>query len=145
MIKSCTNCGGEYTSASNAQKFCSRDCRGKHPRYRGYQRKASAKKRAMEPSAERRDRNLQYKYGITLDEWEAMFEAQGRKCYFGCETTGNYNWATDHDHETGKVRSILCDHHNRVLGYIEAHRDELTDLLLYIETHKLDTATTKNG
>lgn len=65
-----------------------------------------------------------------------MFEAQGRKCYFGCETTGNHNWSTDHDHETGKVRAILCDQHNRVLGYIESHIKEVDALLAYIQHHK---------
>ncbi|MBB1482492.1 hypothetical protein H5392_01295 [Tessaracoccus sp. MC1865] len=84
-----------------------------------------------------RDRNLRMKYGISLDEWEAMFEAQGRKCFFGCSEHGNHNWSTDHDHETGKVRAILCAKHNTMVGYIEKNAADLADVLLYIETHKI--------
>ncbi len=56
-------------------------------------------------------------YGIEPDEWNDMFERQGRCCAI-CRTTtpgGRFNaWNTDHDHQTGKVRGILCARCNRM-------------------------------
>lgn len=57
-----------------------------------------------------REWRLRNQYGLTPEEWEIMFEAQGRRCYFGCETPGRSpkaQWQTDHDHETGRVRAIF--------------------------------------
>lgn len=64
-----------------------------------------------------RDLHLK-RYGITSAEWDAMFEAQGRRCA-ACGSTEPNNkrgWHTDHDHNTGVVRGILCHHCNVTLG-----------------------------
>jgi hypothetical protein len=60
------------------------------------------------------------KYGITLVEWEAMFERQERTCAI-CRRaqTNGHGWHTDHCHETGKVRGILCHDCNVALGAYE--------------------------
>ena len=66
-----------------------------------------------------RNQNLKNKYGITSEEWEAMFLAQNKSCVI-CETTKAPKWHTDHCHTTGKVRGILCSACNRNLGGFEA-------------------------
>lgn len=60
--------------------------------------------------------------GITQDEWEALFEKQGRCCAIcGRDTPiGKTQWATDHDHVLGVVRGILCYRCNTGLGYFES-------------------------
>ena len=70
-----------------------------------------------------RNVNLKTNYGITVDEWQELLEAQGNVCAI-CGTypeLGNYKnrWATDHDHETGKVRGILCHGCNRGIGLMQ--------------------------
>ncbi len=63
---------------------------------------------------------LRTKYGITPEEWDAMFEAQGRRCAC-CQSPDPRNrlgWATDHDHQTKVVRGILCRACNTRLGHL---------------------------
>lgn len=65
--------------------------------------------RRNNPNASR-DQNLRNKYGITLEQKQALLKAQGGKCAV-CGATkpgGKRDWCTDHDHETGKVRGVVC-------------------------------------
>jgi hypothetical protein len=66
----------------------------------------------------RRRAHLKERYGLTLEQWEAMFEAQGRKCAICSATTPGWKraWHTDHDHKSGAVRGILCHLCNRTLA-----------------------------
>lgn len=63
-------------------------------------------------------------YGLTLNEYNEMFHAQGGQCAI-CGTadlpidprTGKlYELAIDHCHKSGKVRALLCHHCNVGLG-----------------------------
>lgn len=58
------------------------------------------------------------KYGITLEERDAIFNSQGSRCAI-CRTDdpGRNGWVVDHCHTTNKVRGILCRHCNHVLGF----------------------------
>ena len=58
------------------------------------------------------------KYGITAQIFDKMLEDQCGRCAI-CGTHFESSKAThiDHCHITGKVRSILCNHCNLVLGH----------------------------
>jgi hypothetical protein len=79
------------------------------------------KKRWAERTPEQeRWRRIKTKYNLTQGEWEDIFESQGRRCAI-CGTTepnSSYNWHTDHNHDTGKVRGILCCNCNRAIGFL---------------------------
>ncbi|AEJ92376.1 recombination endonuclease VII [Mycobacterium phage Timshel] len=63
-------------------------------------------------------------YGITADEYWAIYEYQGGLCY-GCRRANGQRkrLSVDHDHKTGIVRGLLCTPCNRnVLGHL---RDDL--------------------
>jgi Autographiviridae endonuclease VII len=64
---------------------------------------------------------LKTKYGLTEAARDALFTAQGNACAI-CRATmsaGRWkSWVVDHDHETGKVRGILCGRCNRALGFM---------------------------
>jgi hypothetical protein len=48
-----------------------------------------------------------------------MLEKQGGKCLCcGTQRPGPQGWQVDHDHETGKVRGILCPTCNKGLGFL---------------------------
>src|SRR5437763_1948078 len=48
-------------------------------------------------------------YGITPEQWEEIFETQGSACgVCGATEPRGGRWHTDHCHDTGKVRGILC-------------------------------------
>lgn len=66
-------------------------------------------------------------HGLTLDEYRALLDAQGHRCavcgrgdeswWTARRDTNRDGWHIDHDHETGKVRGILCPSCNLMLGY----------------------------
>lgn len=60
---------------------------------------------------------LKRKYGMTLAEYERMFEAQGGVCAI-CDEARPEERAlhVDHDHETGVIRGLLCFRCNNALG-----------------------------
>lgn len=67
-----------------------------------------------------RAKNLMALYGITVAEYEALLEKQNGLCAI-CHKppTGKHNGArlnVDHDHETGRIRGLLCYHCNNGLG-----------------------------
>lgn len=80
--------------------------------------RAAAKRRREERSEHHKAVKFKYQYGITIEDRDALFERQGRRCAI-CETTdpgAKAGWNTDHCHSTGAVRFILCAHCNRGLG-----------------------------
>lgn len=85
------------------------------------------------------------KYGITVDEFNAMAEAQGNVCAI-CEqpqlknTGGRYGrsnrLAIDHNHETDAVRGLLCNPCNTVLGMAEDSIETLEKAIAYLKRHQ---------
>lgn len=64
-----------------------------------------------------RERLLQRKYGISLEEYHELLERQDGGCAIcGVEPADCAVLDVDHDHETGRVRGLLCNAHNRALG-----------------------------
>jgi hypothetical protein len=65
------------------------------------------------------------KYGMTLEQYEAMHEAQKGLCAIcGEPNQNNRILCVDHDHKTGKVRKLLCTNCNSKLGIYEANKDK---------------------
>lgn len=58
-------------------------------------------------------------YGITVEQYNEMLESQGGVCAI-CHDNNirELKLAVDHDHETGKVRGLLCDRCNRGIGLL---------------------------
>jgi hypothetical protein len=68
-----------------------------------------------------RRRDLKRRYGITVEEYDAMLEQQGNRCAI-CRTDkpgGKGRFHVDHDHQTGEVRGLLCNNCNRALGHFK--------------------------
>lgn len=88
-------------------------------------RAATNAKRAADPTQRSRAHWawIKRKYGLTKEQWLAIFDAQGERCAIcrAQEPKSAHGWHTDHDHKTGEVRGILCHLCNRMLGFA---RDE---------------------
>jgi hypothetical protein len=103
-----------------------REWRRKHPeKQRGYQRKKN--------------------YGISQEEYDALLLAQDGKCAVcgredsGQKRNGEYcQMLVDHDHETGKVRGLLCHDCNVALGWLESLEANGKEKLLrdYLQKHR---------
>ena len=80
---------------------------------------------------QRRDYALRSKYGITLIDYNIMHEEQEGKC-FTCHTYSD-KLVVDHNHDTGEVRALLCNHCNSALGFSRESILVLENLIKYIE------------
>lgn len=100
-------------------------------------------KRARESTPEAREakraRVLMRKYGITLEEYNAMAKAQGNRCAICGEKEQRINsygerlpLAVDHDHDTGKIRGLLCSKHNKAIGMLGDSPGMLLSALRYL-------------
>lgn len=80
--------------------------------------------RANREEASRRARKheLKRKYGLTLEQYDAMLEAAGGRCEC-CGKEWHRKLYVDHCHTTGKVRGLLCATCNVAIGMIETHPD----------------------
>jgi hypothetical protein len=68
--------------------------------------------------------HIEKTYGITAAEYDALYKAQGGKCYICRRSTGKARrLAVDHDHKTGEVRGLLCKPCNRYGLGMFAHDD----------------------
>jgi len=90
------------------------------------------------------NRNKHYKkrYGITVDQYEAMAKAQNYLCAIcGLPESKKRKdgtdsiLAVDHDHTTGAVRELLCVGCNHMLGNIENRNVSLDAIAAYIKRH----------
>jgi len=109
-------------------------------------RKKYAENNKESAQRSQRGRNLKHKYGISLEDYETLFEAQGRCCAI-CETKENkamygpnksLNFSVDHCHATNKVRGILCNQCNRAIGMLGDTPESLYKAYAYLklqETH----------
>lgn len=78
--------------------------------------------------------NLRNNYGISLEEWEKLFQLQGSKCKIcETETPPSMGWHTDHNHKTGKVRGILCHLCNTGLGKFKEDIEVMKKAIGYLE------------
>ena len=68
-----------------------------------------------------RNKQLKQWYGITLADYNTMFQQQNGFCLI-CgihQSEVNKTFCVDHDHETGEVRGLLCDQCNKGLGHFK--------------------------
>ena len=85
--------------------------------------------------------NAKHKYGITQDEYERLFAEQDGRCAIcrEAETTKDRTGrvrarlSIDHDHETGRIRGLLCHHCNAALGHAKESEYRLRDMAAYLE------------
>ena len=73
---------------------------------------------------------------MTLEEWKAKLLEQSNICAI-CKTDdpGRRGWSVDHDHETGKVRDLLCFNCNAGLGKFGDDVSLLQAAIEYLKRH----------
>lgn len=112
-----------------------------HPEYAKKQNAYKGKEKMQKYRAKNpeymRDYHLRYRYGITLEEYNRMFDAQ-KGCCAGCgihQSELGKPLYLDHDHVTGEPRGLLCHNCNTVLGHVNDNKNILQNLLSYLGQH----------
>ena len=129
-MKNCSKCKiekplTEFHKRSNrpsGHASSCKSCRVKEKRTPNYMRKYDLKK----------------SYGITLEDYDNMFELQEGKCAI-CEKHLNEvksgrkkNLCVDHNYDTGEVRGLLCDKCNRGIGLLNDSVEVLKNAIKYL-------------
>lgn len=155
----CPTCGESYQPYRSTQRACSRKCllklpdrqaaaRAYHSDPANRERKNAARRIASATDPERRAAqnraaNLRRNYGLTPEHYDEMFAAQNGVCAL-CGSPADPNGVraasrlhVDHDHETGRVRALLCNHCNRALGYFRDDPELMQRASLYVFKHRM--------
>ena len=135
-LTTCKTCGqnksedsfGTYVSRGTAyQRVHCKECRNekaresRDDRTRWLNREQYRRKAEEDPKGTSdyyRDWHLRKKYGMTLDEFNELSEAQEHECCIcGEENKVHKNLVVDHNHATGEVRGLICSPCNSALGH----------------------------
>ena len=84
------------------------------------------------------------KYKIGFDDYLSIFAAQAGVCAICSRTShraASYRGTrealcVDHDHETGKIRGLLCRSCNTGVGLLQDSPENCRRAALYLESHK---------
>lgn len=75
------------------------------------------------------------KYGVTPDDFKRFLVAQGGVCAICGGLGGKTGLCVDHDHETGKVRGLLCRFCNTGIGNLKDSSDITRRATKYLKQH----------
>jgi hypothetical protein len=99
-------CGKEFTPRHGLQIHCTRDCVNE--------------RNHNSPVWNSKQRDYKYKsnYGISIEDYNAMFEDQEGRCAICKKHQMEFKKKlhVDHKHETGQVRGLLCHNCNLAIG-----------------------------
>lgn len=81
-----------------------------------------------------RNRDLKWKFGITIEDYERMLENQANRCAIcgGYQVIKGDNLYVDHNHQTGKVRGLLCHYCNVGIGMLKDNPQILQNAIDYL-------------
>lgn len=84
-----------------------------------------------------KDRNLRSRYGITIEQFESILEAQGNVCAV-CKEPDKV-FCVDHNHKTLKIRGVICLNCNlRVIGGARDQDWKLVNAAAYVTDNPAD-------
>lgn len=90
-------------------------------------RASHARTRRNRTPEQRHNEHLRATYGITRDNFLSMLSSQGDVCAICGSSTARWKkqFHVDHCHETLKVRGLLCNRCNPMLGWFERYREPI--------------------
>lgn|SRR5574343_104747 len=134
--RQCKQCGKTYILGidSKQHKYCSESCRGKW-HYNKWKSSGGLRCKTKAKSYW-----LKHQYGLTLKQRDDLLKSQQYRCAI-CSTTTptKFGWHVDHCHTTNKVRGILCQFCNQLLGMAKDDTSILEKAILYLnESSKIN-------
>ena len=116
-VKKCKSCTNLFQPIAPSHLHCSQECADKSLA----------------------SRYLTRNYGITIDDYHELRIQQSSLCAicgqegFVMKKEHKLKLVVDHDHNTGKVRGLLCHNCNRGLGLFQDNTGFLSNAVKYLE------------
>ena len=88
---------------------------------------------------------LKRKYNLSLEKYEEKLKEQNGNCAI-CKIHHSElrrSMAVDHCHKTNRIRSLLCDKCNIILGHSKEDMDLLKNIIKYIKKYNVTGKTVK--
>lgn len=128
-VKPCRCCGTEFQPQAPSELYCSPDCKvlGNMNAY------------------------LMRTYGIGAMEYQKKLKEQNGCCAicggkgFRMASHHRMDLVVDHDHDTGRVRSLLCHNCNRALGLLKDSPEVVSRAHQYLTVHGKGVTTIPQG
>lgn len=151
----CTKCK-KFPTLPGKSRRC-RACRNAYMRGYWKREKPRAIRKARydaQPIEKKRAYHLMRAHGITLEQFYDLARIQEGKCAICAKTetdgkvrAGGYTWLhVDHDHETNKIRGLLCNNCNCGVGYFgDGSVQTAIAFVKYLVSYEPDKATPWNG
>lgn len=136
----CKQCGiekpiTEYSRTGGYPRWDCKACCTANKRQRYLEDMPKARKASRDWKARNPDKvldgRLRLVYGITLEQFDEMILNQGGMCAI-CEREALLH--VDHNHNTGKVRGLLCPKCNGYLGIIQDSVPALRRAIEYLQS-----------
>ena len=104
---------------------------------------AAQAKHARKRPRELLSRHRRSRFNLTIEGYQALLDAQGGVCAICGQPETRIRQghvrqlSIDHDHETGKIRGLLCSSCNVALGNFKDSLESLSNAIDYLmETHR---------
>ncbi len=133
VSEDCIECGGEYYAIGLCLSHYNSLQHQKHRDKRLVLQKGYYYERGG--AEKQRERRLINAFGLTINDYDALLEAQGGRCAIcGSEDprARGDNFVVDHDHESGGVRGLLCNPCNAGIGALGDDPDTLLAATFYL-------------
>lgn len=151
-LKFCNGCEewrskGEFNKDNKSKDGLSYRCRSCRKKYRRedevkartsvYNKKYADKKPDLMKAKDRKN-SLKRFWNMTVEQFEEMKAAQGETCALCPKTESNPHKALciDRCHETGKIRGLLCDNHNRAMGLFKDSIEDMEKAINYLKSYR---------
>jgi hypothetical protein len=149
----CHCCGEWYIAPNLKVKYCSTKCRqeaGRQAQKRYREKTVGSraeynKQWAIRNPEQSRSNHYKKRYGISLEDIEAMLESQGGVCPI-CNKSlkvrgvkGRDLAVVDHCHTTSSIRGLLCTPCNLMIGYAQDTPEVLAKAIKYLENSNKNT------
>lgn len=144
-IEKAANQFGPDKRATNGKQSSCRACyrewhNGNYDRNRSNLRKEWRDRYRRNPS-KFKEKQLKVNYGIDMTDYNTMFSAQQGRCAI-CkihQSELRHSLFVDHNHETNKVRGLLCPKCNSAIGFIKEDLEIIKSMECYLRVHNGDS------
>lgn len=135
-------CKACYSIHNRQQRKAHKAARDEYDRQRGsgWERHPENREKYAPTDRQAHDKYLQRTYGITIEDFDAMLSKQDGTCAIcdgrNSDSARNRRMTVDHDHETGKVRGLLCFTCNTSIGKLGDTYEALQKAADYLKGNK---------